>query len=994
MQSRFLIFLLLAYVPLWAHEEPVYHLSHYSKDDGLIQSQVFALMQDNAGYLWMGTHGGACRFDGQTFQAYGLREGLPDNFLSEILQDNTGNIWFGTNTGLAKFDGFEFTQYAPKDGLPSDRIECLFEDQEGRIWVGTQGKGIALYENDKFQANPYTWEGGSERTVYSIAQGSDGKMYLGTDQGLFTIMGDSVRRSRNAQLPEKYIVYSLESQAETLWIGTNQGLFRARNAQLRHFALTQLPNRNVLSLLADHDGVLWLGTGQGIAFLEGDELHILQPDNPLLNASIISSLEDSEGNLWFGTDGGGVLKVNEGVFNLIDMQDGLSSNLAKSFVEDRQGRIWISSKDRGINVFRGQQLLRSYTEKDGLGGDGIVSSFKDSEGAFWFASYNGTLSCYDEARGFIVFDKEDGLVCNAVFCVAQASDGVIWVGTDNGVYWVENEKITRHILPEEGLINPVVYSMKKDKIDRMWIGTATGISVWEDGGFDFSYESDTLLGKTVITLAEDASGRMWAGSAIGLSCFAGYAPKWVKISGAPGAHTVVSLLLEKKRHLWVGTENGIYRLDLNNFTLGKKASFEHYTQKDGLSNLETNANASLVDNDGNVWFGTAGGAIYRPAGIEREETSRPPLIYITKVQSNVNENWVNTPGLFPAEKGPELDYTDNQLDFSFIGISLKSPQQVEYKYRLRGNDWSRPTRQNTVAITNLSPGTYTFEVTAKKEGESWDYENVASFNFTVNSPFYASWWFILLVSLAVLGIAYYIYSVYASRRAQQQEEQRIRNQADKLALEHQALYAMMNPHFTFNALQSIQFFIHRQDKRAANKFLSSFAKLVRKNLESTQSDTITLGEEIERLKLYLSLEKMRFPEKFDYEVVVEHGLDLSDTEIPPMLLQPFVENSIKHGIMSLESDGKISVIIESEGEAHLRVRIEDNGIGIVESKKRQANRPKDHVSKGMQITMDRLALFARMTGKEHSVDIDEIKSEKGEVEGTRVNMILPLKEYE
>ncbi|MEL7339546.1 MAG: histidine kinase, partial [Bacteroidota bacterium] len=359
-----------------------------------------------------------------------------------------------------------------------------------------------------------------------------------------------------------------------------------------------------------------------------------------------------------------------------------------------------------------------------------------------------------------------------------------------------------------------------------------------------------------------------------------------------------------------------------------------------------------------------------------------------------SENWVRVAKDFSPETGPELDYTDNQLDFSFIGISLKSPQQVEYKYRLRGNDWSRSTRQTTVAITNLSPGTYTFEVTAKKEGESWDFDNFDSYTFTIASPFYASWWFITLVILAVLAIAYYIYAVYANRRRQQREEQRIRNQAEKLALEHQALYAMMNPHFTFNALQSIQFFIHRQDKKAANKFLSSFAKLVRKNLESTQSDTITLGEEVERLKLYLSLEKMRFPEKFDYVVKVEPGLDLSDTEIPPMLLQPFVENSIKHGIMSLETDGLIEVKIESHGEDHLRVRIEDNGIGIVESKKRQANRPKDHVSKGMQITMDRLALFARMSGKEYSLDIDEIKGDQEQVEGTRVDMILPLKEYD
>jgi len=225
-----------------------------------------------------------------------------------------------------------------------------------------------------------------------------------------------------------------------------------------------------------------------------------------------------------------------------------------------------------------------------------------------------------------------------------------------------------------------------------------------------------------------------------------------------------------------------------------------------------------------------------------------------------------------------------------------------------------------------------------------------------------------------------------------QEETRIRNTAEKLQLEHQALYAMMNPHFTFNALQSIQYFIHRQDKKAANKFLSSFAKLVRKNLESTKSDFISLNEELDRLKLYLSLEKMRFPEKFDYSVSSDPDIVLSDIQIPPMILQPFVENSIKHGIMPLDADGMIEVDLHKQDEDYLSITIKDNGIGIEASKKAHANRPNDHVSKGMQITLDRLALFARMTDKNYALDIKEIKNEKGEVKGTLVEMILPIKQ--
>ncbi|MEO0585998.1 MAG: histidine kinase, partial [Bacteroidota bacterium] len=154
----------------------------------------------------------------------------------------------------------------------------------------------------------------------------------------------------------------------------------------------------------------------------------------------------------------------------------------------------------------------------------------------------------------------------------------------------------------------------------------------------------------------------------------------------------------------------------------------------------------------------------------------------------------------------------------------------------------------------------------------------------------AGWWFILILVSFVIGSGYTLYLTISTRRRQLREEQRIRNKAEKLQLEHQALYAMMNPHFTFNALQSIQNFIQRNDKKSAHKFLASFAKLVRKNLDSTQVDFISLCEELDRLKLYLALEKMRFPETFDYGFDLDPALDRSSTPIPPMLLPPFVDN--------------------------------------------------------------------------------------------------------
>ncbi|MEM9984287.1 MAG: two-component regulator propeller domain-containing protein, partial [Bacteroidota bacterium] len=662
---------------------------------------------------------------------------------------------------------------------------------------------------------------------------------------------------------------------------------------------------------------------------------------------------------------------------------------------DSQGRIWISTKDRGINLYEQGKIVAHYTTQDGLGGNDIISSYQDREGSFWFASYNGSLTRYRNGQ-FTAYGEADGLVCNALYWVTEDRDGLIWVGTDNGVFVRRKEKFYRELYQGQDLEDNTIYNLLFDQAGRMWLGSSAGLSLLEDGTMR-NWIGSKEVGANVITIQEDPWGRIWFGSSVGLSFFSEGKMQVLKISGASGAGTVVGLNIEKNRWLWVATENGAYRLDLKGFQPDAKARFEHYTQKDGLPSLECNANAIFQDSRGALWIGTAEGAIRRPQGAQQRGEVVTPQVYITQVRGSQDSSWESQGylvGAFDLPRSLELAYTENRLDFSFIGVSLRASQQVEYRFMMEGvdDDWQRPTRQTSVFYPNLDPGAYTFKVMAKLETEQWDDDNVDTFSFSIAPPFWQTWWFTLLLLGALLMMGYVVYDNVMSRRRRYQEQRRLQNAAEKLQLEHQALYAMMNPHFTFNALQSIQYFIHRQDRKSANKFLSSFAKLVRKNLESTKVDFISLAEEVERLKLYMSLEKMRFPEKFDFQVEVEPGLDLSETQLPPMMLQPFVENSIKHGIMPLESDGLITVAIAQQDQDYLRILIQDNGIGIEASRQRRANRPSDHVSQGMQITKDRLALFARITGKAYTLDIFERKSNEGEVEGTTVAMILPIRE--
>jgi LytS/YehU family sensor histidine kinase len=209
------------------------------------------------------------------------------------------------------------------------------------------------------------------------------------------------------------------------------------------------------------------------------------------------------------------------------------------------------------------------------------------------------------------------------------------------------------------------------------------------------------------------------------------------------------------------------------------------------------------------------------------------------------------------------------------------------------------------------------------------------------------------------------------------------------ALEQQSLNSSMNRHFIFNALNAIQFYINKEEKRAANKYLTSFAKLIRKNLDSTADIWVSLHDELERLELYLGLEQMRFSDRFDYRIVIAEGLDTESLKVPAMTLQPYLENSIWHGILPKEQPGTVEVNIEIE-HGRLKIAIQDDGIGIENSLKKKMGGMKDHESKGLQITDDRIQLFSKITGLHFEIRGPYQLEENGLVLGTRTEIFIPI----
>ena len=980
-------------------QNELFNMDLFTPRDGLAQSQVRAIMQDSRGYLWFGTHSGISRFDGLNFENFkpGGPEGLRGNFVADIMEDSKGRIWVATDQGATWFNGTRFVNLDKSEKL--EKVTCIFEDKNHGIWFGTEDRGLSYLNPDgTLNHKPLTWPDveGSKRTVYAIVQDKEGILWVGRGNGLYRYDGTQVERVVGQDEFGTCGVRSIYLAPEgPLWLGTDCGILRLDGNRWTRFDENRgVPHPNVFTITASREGTIWAGTGAGVIFFANGDFYTPSVSSEKeTDYRVHAALCDKEGNLWFGTEGGGVLRLSKGTFTTWDVDQGLVSNLAKTFLEDDRGRIWMGTYDKGISIFdpEEQAFVRELTERNGLPANDLGYAMQDRQGRFWFTSYTKGIFCMDGEKTVLHLNTENGLPDNETYVLAQGPDDRIWAGSKSGLFVIHDGRFEKRFdQRNDGLVDNSVYSLHWDQESKLWIGTAGGLSIW-DGT---SFTNFKNIGTNVISIHEDHLSRIWLATSTGLRLWEGDHFDTIKIDVSPDANNVVSILQSGKNALWLGTELGVYRLDLRQYDESKQLRFDHFTLADGLPSLETNAHAAFLDSEGQIWFGTTEGAASCPVSARQQAPLPPPLANITEVRSNL------PPGIaaktdtalgtgLPVDL--RIPYSNNRIGFSFIGINHTDPYSVRYRYRLSDsqNDepWSQVTRSTTAEFSRLPPGRYRFEVQAVNRLE--EASEPVIYPFTIVPAFWQTAWFWSLVVLLIILAGWLIVRDIALRAKARREEERMKFRAEKLQLEQKALYAMMNPHFTFNALQSIQYFIHKQDKISANKFLSRFAKLIRQNLESTQKDAISLGEEVNRLDLYLSLEQMRFKDRFTYEVTVDPELDTTSTMIPPMILQPFVENSIKHGISNMD-DGRIEVNIIQADADHISISIRDNGIGVEASKLRRADRPKEHVSRGMEITRDRIALFGRGAGKKHHIDIRELRNEDGSIAGTEVELLLPL----
>lgn len=984
MQRFLLIIFLLISAGLFAQQR---RFVEFSVEHGLAQSQVSSILQDNDGYLWIGTQGGLSKFDGVEFVNYSTVDGLVGNSIVS-LRINNNDLWICANGGVSvlnsenKFENYSFDgEFA---GVSASDV--MFYN--GNTYVSTNGEGLFLLSNNKLK-HIDNIEGIHPRIRSMVNY--KGRLYLGTQGGLLKLHQGAVETVDS--VTSRLSISSIKVHGDSLIGGTyGEGIFIKYKDSISFLKHSDNTFNRIREVYVSKTGEIWGATKYGVIKYTGNDTELLIEENGLPTENIYCVFEDSEMNIWLGTSGNGIQKFTSYSFIYYSTQSGLVSNKVMAITKDYRNNYWIGTIDKGACYFDGN-IFKTLKDNNRLAP--TVRCFLSEKNRLLIGTYKGVFEMYYNDRGEPELNRcksFEKLNNERVTTIAKFNE-FYWVGTNRDI-WLFNQDTAYNLNPNQYGYSGQIRQFASFN-DEIFIATSTGYYNFQNNAFK-KIDLPNNINKEINCFKFLKDGRAVLGSSNGV--YIGKNGKFEKINlGRSFNENIINFIqIDPHENIFFGTNNGLFVLKNDKFGYAQTMPIKFSTSH-GLNSVETNLGSSFIDDENNIWFGTIAGMVKQadPELLIQEQFT--PRLHLSNIKVfSESFDWkklgyeVNHFGL---PKNLELKSNQNYITFDFIGLYFKDPENVIYQYQLEGVDevWSPVSKSSNVTYPGLSSGNYTFKVRAKYGRGEWS--EIQSFSFNVKAPFYKTWWFFLIVVLVILLIVFAYFQYRLSVFKRKKETEKLMLQGKLLSLEQRSLNASMNRHFIFNSLNSIQYFINMKDRVSANKYLTNFAKLIRKNLDSSTSDDnkVTLEDEIERLKLYLSLEMMRFQGKFDYEIIVKGDVDLEHIRIPSMILQPFVENSIIHGILpKKDPNGMIKITIEDEGNDYVVIEILDNGIGIENSRSQKSQSEGDHISQGMKITQSRVEILKSLSNKKMLlVGPKQIVNNDGSIYGTHVLIKIP-----
>jgi len=1000
-------------------------------NDGMPSNAVRSIFKDSEGYLWVGTDAGLCRFDGKAFRIYGSSDGFYGNRIWSIAEDDDNQLWFGDyGGGLWKFDGDSFEHFTESTGLVSNKIRCLhYSDKWNMLFIGTQNGISILSENQFANFNQKIEFLDHDPFVTGFIEEND-LIYIYTFSQENYIYNPANKTLSKLNLNQhnyegRFIAALKKSSGEHLFTFRN-GLkvVGGLNATQTFLKPTNNPqNKNigqVFQMAEDDYGNIWMASWEpdvknpgGLFLFDGEKIvkrNDILGNDPRSGWCVFYDPEDKI--IWFGTLDMGLFMIQETMFeyfepkifgletmNVTDINFDYNENM---FILTKKNLIiWYSDKSYRIVSNKSfydayQKFLTKIKSKDPRAVD--YSSFLDiiefrnmtfqNDSVLWISSDQGifklmtstfTIDCYFKTgygTGNLLFNDEGKL------CVLN-SLGYYQVFKN---IEIDNDPILYHQKAEW----PKDISDNVDINDELWMTSySNGLFKGRDTIFTNYNQNNTALSNSLNVICEDPAGNLIIGANNGKLYFADPHHDSFKIANTLDAkdglqgNSIVWLEVDQNKNLWVGTNTGLNRLNLDELYGNNSLNIYNFDKSEGY--LNSNVNVSFYDNRESIWLGTDKNLVcLHIPKISENDVSKVPIkllnYSINGKQYNDNEAQLQN-----------LTFRQSFLSFDFDVINFRNPEKDRFRYfcsdlNLNMSEFSDVRK---ISFPDLQPGKYTLKVEATNINTGKTYQPL-EVSINIHGPFWQSWWFIVLLSsISVAIVTLYIkYRIYQTKKEERKKAEISKQLAE---LEMKALLAQMNPHFTFNAINSIQNYILDNDVDKALSYLSEFSKIIRQTLENASKEFVTLAEETEYIERYLKLEQMRFDKQFTFQVDIDEKLDTETTQIPPMIIQPYVENAIKHGLRHIKGRGVLKIEFILKKPDALVCIIEDNGIGRAASRVINQKTRRNHNGAGMIITQNRMEKLKEVYNSDlYTVQVIDLTNEKEQPNGTRVEIMLPV----
>lgn len=953
----------------------------FKPSEGMTASQVWAIAEDNAGNLWFGSNGeGVFRFDGNKFSQYTTNNGLADNRTRVMCwSEKYQCIIAGGYDGISRIKN-DTVKAFPENPLEraSFTLATGITDAGDFVYVTTFGtdnpyrfypgrnKLVSVSDNNRYPANSFSvFIASNGDTIFS--SGHYGIKILKTD-------GTSEYLENMGQ------VFAIsEDNTGNIWFAswstTNrdmiEGVFKYDGHSVTNYKQAfGIVDKEIWTVYFDHEQhILWIGTlGEGLfcvpfsAFTNYPPIYFGLKENKIDRVYL-----DSKNRLWI-LGNRELIQMNSGEkFSIFDKSAALqvlnnfwTENRKKKINQDFLNLIEPANfNETEKEIYIGNTPF-NFSEITEVGDDSMV--YINHLGTFLYSGkYNTTKYLNMEGYGANLVAYGDTLV------YAGAST-FFHTGFKNSRM---EEHLSTHLMNDAfQQFSPNYEPLNVTRVrrfgNRTWYtSSATGLWMSEGTNLVNLNKNDSTISNSLNDICQDDREQLIFGSNTGeiyIAVFNGDSLKIVhRINDSKGlwGNSINWLVAGTHGKLWVGTNLGLNCIDLDSLYLSGKYLIRFIDEEDGFTGQS--ARHAVIDSSGNLWLGIIDCLIRFDSHEFLASKTEPGRLLIKTIE--INNTAIDSfphlelnPWLQIPEEGFKLRYNENNLSFYFNKLNYRNPGKARFRYRLIGyNDrWTNWSESKRAVFTNLSPGKYRLCVESNNLYNPAHVESL-EYSFSIQPPWWGIWYLQAIFALSVvLVVLYSIRRYYEKKRKNQLVKAEI---GKKLAeLEMQALQAQMNPHFIFNSINGIQSFVLAGDMDGVLGYLSDFSKIVRFSLENATKKQVSLEQKIEFLHSYIRLEQMRFPDKFDYEIQTKN-IDAAVLFIPPMIIQPFVENTIRHGFMNIKHKGHLVIRFEEIGDDVIKCIITDNGGGRQKIAQNSDRRDKDKRLHSTEITETRIRLF-------------------------------------